>query len=93
MVALSRGRRAVSETPAYPSATPARHRGRGIGLCPSAASCHPAAEALRAPDPLSDNVLALGAEEGVAEGGGEPGRLEQRQSVGGEAHLREKALW
>jgi len=31
--------------------------------------------------------------EGVAEDGGEPGRLEQRQPVGGEAHLRDKAMW
>ena len=38
--------------------------------------------------PLSGNVLAMGAEDG-----GEPGRLEQRQPVGGEAHLRVMALW
>ena len=44
-------------------------------------------------DPLSGHVLAMGAEEGVAEDGGEPGRLEQRQPVGGEAHLRDKAMW
>ena len=39
------------------------------------------------------NVLAMGAEDGIAEGGCNTGRLEQRQPVGDEAHLREKALW
>jgi len=35
----------------------------------------------------------MGAEEGVAEDRGEHGRLEQRQPVGGEAHLRDEAIW
>ena len=105
--ALSR-RRSVSETPAspcrLPSAPPppAPRRGRGIGLryLTQVSDCVPRRHlATLLPrrcarrDPLSGNVLAMGAEEGVAEDGGEPGRLEQRQPVGGEAHLRDKAMW